>query len=684
MRRMKTDMKANNSQCWGSANYGLRFRKRSLYPCSSAQFESLAVASYSLQAVKNLVFSLRFLWLFAVLFAVSAFGQAPGKLTLKSGVVWEYLEARVEGNQVVIKLSHGTMRLPVSTVSEESLLRIGGSPALAAARATPTPAASPATVSNQPGSKETSPAGPVKEEQSMPPPVREHVPAPGARPELWKHLPRALSVRPDTTVMFKTKLIEFEVSGKLFENPKVKVQCLIPVDDGGRPLPGAADVVFCAPYVNQKDPVVADKFFRGIAETYGMTAFSMTIKTDPANFEGHEKYYPYAESGSHLMLLQAWDKVVEHLRVPRKNLLILANSAGATMAQRFAMLNANRVDAVSMIGGWRYDPMREPNAIAWCVLSTRGDIREEANVELAAQARALGVNMLHAITPINAMKKEDFSQQYTSTAFHHSGGISAYDIAQQFLVAVRDLRNADKNWRSFSRWPLRAPADIQWALDKEGEPSAPLAQDVYFPSDAFAAVWLRNENRQVAIPSADGGSRQVLIRYPQGGNPKGIIIYGGGGTEMKGRGDDMDFLGLQGFIVVGTPNESSGGLDEARTLLGWAASLEQWKSHPIFLLGFNESGRDFLALLPEADPARVKAAAAIDAPLLSATEGLAKTRQKIYVSSLDGSPGEREPFLSYLKQAGQAGANAAVIPPSTGSALLRFDLLEEIGNRFSQ
>ena len=170
-----------------------------------------------------------------------------------------------------------------------------------------------------------------------------------------------------------------------------------------------------------------------------------------------------------------------------------------------------------------------------------------------------------------------------------------------------------------------------------------------------------------------------MIRYPKG-NPKGVIIYGGGATEMIDRGDDMDFLGLQGFIVVGTPDEGGGTPDDARELLKWVTSLEQWKSYPVFLLGFNEAGRDFLSLLPEAG--RVRAAAAIDAPLAAAADAFPKT--KIFVSSLDSAADNQEPFQSYLKRASAAGANVSVISPNAGSNLLRFDLLEEIAARFSR
>src|SRR3981189_430966 len=50
------------------------------------------------------------------------------KLTLRSGAVIEYWEARVEGSDVILKLPYGSMRVQTSTVSEESLQSISGHP----------------------------------------------------------------------------------------------------------------------------------------------------------------------------------------------------------------------------------------------------------------------------------------------------------------------------------------------------------------------------------------------------------------------------------------------------------------------------------------------------------------------------------------------------------------------------
>jgi pimeloyl-ACP methyl ester carboxylesterase len=624
---------------------------------------------------------LRLLCLFAAITAGSAFGQTPGKLVLKSGAVMEYLDARVEGNDVVLKLAHGAMRMPVAAISEESLLRIGGSPAVATVAPQPT-ASLPPTPAVPAGLPQPAVSEQVMAEPASPPPppVAADSSAQGEpRPDLWKHLPRALTVRPDSVARSKTKLIEFEVSGKLFENPKAKVQCLVPLGEDGRPAPGAEDVVFYAPYQNQKDPVVTDKFVKDIAEIYGMTVFSLNFKTAPANFEDLEKCYYYAESGSYEMVLEAWDKVVSRLQIPRKNLLIAANSAGSTMAQRFALLHAGKIDAVAMLGGWRYEPMTEKNDIAWSVLCTRGDIREEANFELAAQARTLGVNMLSAITPLSVTKKEDFAGQAGIT-FHHVGSVSAFDISHYFLATIRDLRKANKNWRDYAKWPLRVPAGCQWAVEKnEGAEGG-----VRVPSAEFAEVWLRNENRYVTIPVGDGESRQVHVRYPKGQTPRGIIIYGGGGTELIGRGDDMDFLGLLGFIVVSIPESSGGNTAEGAALFEWVTSLEQWRSYPVFLLGFNEAGRNYLELSASSAAARVRGVAAIDASFGGAENVFPKPGQIVLFASLDGVEAEPEGFQAYRQAAEKAGASVASVAVAPGSRLPRFDLLEQIAGRFTQ
>lgn len=626
----------------------------------------------------------------AVMLAGSAMGQSAGKVTLKSGAVVQYSAVRLEGSEIVLTLPHGAMRLPQTAVTDESLRAINGAAAIVpkevpqvakedvpvVPRATPAPTPTPVEK-----------VAPIVFEDVVFPEVSEQTAVFEQRshPELWALLPRALTARPETTAVLKTKLLEFTVSGRLHDNPQVNVQCLVPVDDNGRPLPGAADIVFYAPYPNQKDSVTKDPFVRALAEVFGMTVFSLSFKTDNELFGDLEKCYYYAESGSYEMVLQAWEKLLGQLQVPRKNLLIAANSAGSTMAQRFALLNADQVDAVSMIGGWRYEPILKPNEILWCVLCTRGDVRESANVELAAQARSHDVSMLHAVTPLSVTTKEGFAGQHTSSIFHHVASKSAFGIAQQFLATVRDRRNGGSKWKTASDWPLEAPSDAQWAVQKNAAGETRSENDrVFFPSEAFAATWMRNENRFLTIPGLDSRTQQILVRYPQGETPKGIIIYGGGATEPIGCGDDMDFLGLQGFIVVGAAGGEGGQLDDMRELIKWVSSREQWSAFPIFLLGLHESGSNFLTLLQETDAARVKSVAAIDARLVHADDARSATKQKVYVANIEESASARESSASYLKQARKAGVDASEVTAKPNTKLPRFELLEEIAKKFAE
>ncbi|HEY5741119.1 MAG TPA: hypothetical protein VIS99_01150 [Terrimicrobiaceae bacterium] len=697
----------------------------------------------SLRSAIRAMFFFHGIWLTFLTCEISLAEEGrSGKLTLKSGSVIDYSDARIEGEEVILKLPYGLMRIRVSTVSETSLRGIPRRPGAAVAAATPAATKTPVSKPQQspaPPSKPQSTPTPTAKVQDSPTPVPTPTPpqlptlrageklatfeeggassgsASPAEPEdnpllrlsdapaisekpavpvdlismqqTWKHLPKALPPMPrelHRTQKFATKEFNFQLVSKLYGNPQVKILCKIPIDAEGKPLKSASDVVFYAPFINQKY-FFLDRWPRDLAELYGMTVFSMLIETDETDVENHQKCFYYPESGSFELVLRAWERIVDELSMPRKNLLVATQSGGASMAERFAIEYPDLVDAVVLMGGWRYKAISQPNTIAWCVLHTRGDFRKEANNDLVACCRSMGLNVLEAATPIRATTKEDFSHQHTDRNFHHTPGDAAFDIGIQFLAAIRDLRNTQADWKDASRWPLRAPVAFPWAIEKNAGSLPPFGEAVYFPSKDLATVWLRNRYRYVEIPSAGNGSLTVLVCYPEK-DPRGIIIYGGDGPDAE-NGDDMDFLASQGFIVVG--QETTGDAEDSLGIFQWVTSLKQWKSLSIFALGFNDAGRDFLALLPKEDSARVKSAVAVDSSLLypdedlSPLKALKSTKQKIYVSSLDSSAATREPFQSYLAEAKQASADVSLIDPPDASTGARFELLERIAAELS-
>src|SRR4029453_13441233 len=126
-----------------------------------------------------------------------------------------------------------------------------------------------------------------------------------------KHLPKTLPpILHKQTQKFATKNCDFELASKLYGNPKVKVLCRIPIDSAGKPLETASDVVFFAPFINQKYLFGEDLWPRGLAEVYGMTVFSMLIETDFADVENPQRCYYYLESGSYELVLRAWERIV--------------------------------------------------------------------------------------------------------------------------------------------------------------------------------------------------------------------------------------------------------------------------------------------------------------------------------------------------------------------------------------
>lgn len=687
----------------GSAGRQARHAGRMCFPAE----ETCAVRMRCSRGERIFLHSLQrfvFLLICLAICAVSAFGQTGGKVTLKSGAVMEYSEAHVEGGEVVMKLPHGMMRLPVEQLSDASkqALGLGPSPATAPA-AQPEPAldsAGPAPVAQDAlaDKKEAKPHLP-EPENSEPVISAEPLPAEAAGVEKTafvptvfpgdKHLPLSLPPRPVSAKQYDVKEWSFELPSKLEGNPKIVFEVIIPTGKDGSTAKGAEDIVLYSPYINAISPLKGSPF-RALAETHGMTVFSFNVKTDPEQVEEPEKCYYFAGSGFFETVLNAWEKVRQKVGGASKNLLVAGNSGGSSMAERFALAYPGKVDGVVLVSGWRFEPMKpltKPSATAWCLVHTRGDRREEANRELVAQGRALGLNMLYAINPPVAKDKKGF-ERHEVEDFHHSADEAGFAIANQFLVAIRDLRLKGKGWAAAEGWPFAAKLSENCAIGENAAAKEGAEPRLFFPSEDFVETWQSNENRFSVVSTPRGREIEVLVRYPCGLPPKGIILFGGGSTTFPAyQGDDMDFLAMQGYLVVGAPSAEDVDVDEWEAIANWIASGPQWSSLPISLVGFEDTGRDFLVLAPRLKGERFKAVAAVDAPLLFAREDLSPvkaiplTRQTVLLGSLDPNPEKREPFVGYTKAAKEAGGKVEIVPMPAESPSLRFDLLESIAGK---
>gem|GEM_PF-2542850 len=636
-------------------------------------------------------------------YAGLAFGQTGGKLTMKSGAVMEYQEARVEGGEIVMRLPHGMMRLPVSLVSEDSMARLVPRPEAG----TPTADAvgevhGVAAVVAKPGTTEEAGKSPKPSQPSLAEVAAEKSPAQPAavdRGELFRDpFPASLEMRPAGGDKNPTRLIEAEIEGKLAGNPKVKFSALVPVDKMGQPTKGAADIVFYAPYINQGKPLEGERFARELAERYGMTVFSMSVRSRFEDVEDETKCYYYKESGSFDMVVEFWEKLVSDLRLPQRKLLVAGNSGGSTMAQRFAMAYPDKIDAVVLMGGWRFAAFERALVFPWLLLATRDDVREVPSQELAESGRKLGMNMLVGRTPVSWQTPEQFREMYSSTNFRHTMSDSGLDIAQEFLCAIRDRRENSAQWRDPSRWPLRAPASAPWLVTKNSGAAPASGDEVVFPSEHFAELWMRNELRQAVV---EGASHPVPVRYPtsegrrasetnpsgqapptqavppgsssSAGAPKGIVLYGGGAGDAVDIGDDMDLLGILGYIAVDVGTQ-----DDAGACLEWVLGHKPWEKLPVFLLGLNEYGNVFLRLARDRHGGRIKAVGTIDALLGPDAHG----PDAPHVLLCGGDRAKRDDFL--LK-ARAAGVRAETVEAENDQdETRRFALIEKVVRAFDE
>jgi len=275
---------------------------------------------------------------------------------------------------------------------------------------------------------------------------------------------------------------------------------------------------------------------------------------------------------------------------------------------------------------------------------------------------------------------------------------SGLDIAQEYLCAIRDLREKRSQWRDPARWPLRAPAIAPWLVTKNSGATSVAGDEVCFPSEHFAEVWMRNELRQAVV---EGVSQPVPVRYPNperqlssgnnpfgqtapiqtrppgspaaAGAPKGIVLYGGGAGDDVDKGDDMDLLGILGYIAVDVGRQ-----DEAPACLEWVLGHKPWDQLPVFLLGLNEFGNVFLRLAGDQHGGRIKAVGAIDA--LLDPDALGPNSPHVLLCG-----GDRVKRDDFLRKARSVGVRAETVEvKNDDDETRRFVLIEKAVHAFDE
>jgi pimeloyl-ACP methyl ester carboxylesterase len=585
--------------------------------------------------------SIAFLFVFVSLFVAPVKAEELAPLVLKSGSSLKVVSVLVEGDFLMATLESGSVKLPKSTLGDDSL-KLYFPDSIPAAKEEIVSAELTQTAS-APNPTEPSSAFGVSGDRTT-----DSIVAISSGNDRADKLLLRLPPMPtlDKSPKFTAEKVEFEVRSRIPGTERVKVQALVPKDTDGKTPASASDIVFYAPYINytkfhEKRDAQDTRIFWELCEVYGMTVFTAEFGR-PKDFDDRKTCYYYPESGSFQVVFEARDRLIREQKLNRRRMFVIGNSGGSSMAQRMGLLYPNDIAAVAMFGGGRFDPVERKVDLPWLILNTRGDPRAPQNVTLAEQLRGKGANALYAETEPASTIKEDFLKPKDEN-FHHSASDLGFELMQQFIVGVVEI---NRTTARIADWPFKALIQQPFKVERADEGKGATRELLRFPSEQFAILWQNCPYRIHHIPDPANPELMltVLVRYPKGEN-KGWIIYSGGtATETRA---DGDFSKSERTAVA-----------QAGALTNWAFSGLEKESSPVALLGKGSGGRH-LALAS----ATIRSAAikhdliVVDSELywpfseLSAVERAGKIRaERMY---LVGAPGniDHSAFLSEASRA---------------------------------
>jgi len=140
---------------------------------------------------------------------------------------------------------------------------------------------------------------------------------------------------------------------------------------------------------------------------------------------------------------------VEEFKLDGRKMLIIGDSVGGSYAQQIATRYPDLVDAAAFTGG-RLFADTTPNDISWLIMSTWECPGMEASQNLAKEYAAMELNVLQTECPPILPSNSGHH------LFHHSPSRIAFEIMEDYLAGIRDLRRKNKGKIPPAKdWPVQ-------------------------------------------------------------------------------------------------------------------------------------------------------------------------------------------------------------------------------------
>lgn len=364
----------------------------------------------------------------------------------------------------------------------------------------------------------------------------------------------------------------FFLETNLPNNSEVRVEYLIPMKNG-IPVPSASNIVFCAPYLGDRKPLHA--FYRRyIASKLGFTVFSLRIKGDIKNVGIREKYYVFKESGWHDQVFKAKKEISKMFNLEERNLLLIAASAGGSMAQQIVCSHPDEVDSIAIAGGRFFDSVPLKKNIAWLALNSWGDHTAQPNKDMIIEAAKKGIQVIGGQTPPTWMGSY-------AAINHHSPNKQAWEMIRVFTKDVAALREANGGkMPECSVWPVKKNID---------------GKILYFPSEHFFNLWNKLPHKTVnEIEDKNRDSKLPIILSPPTQPKKIVLLVNDAGFFKPAlRIDDMYYFSLNNTIAysIEINNDFDESTQRIKDALDDILGKEKWSSLPVYVIGWGMGGQ---------------------------------------------------------------------------------------------
>ncbi|MFZ2657938.1 MAG: hypothetical protein WAX69_23605 [Victivallales bacterium] len=366
---------------------------------------------------------------------------------------------------------------------------------------------------------------------------------------------------------------EFILQTNIPGNKEVKVSYIVPVDDKGRPLLSAHNIVFYAPFICERGFFARD-FHKYFPEKLGFTIFSLNINTKLEDSGDRKKYYCFRESGWHDVVFKAQAKITSDFRLMPRKLLVIGESGGGSMAQQLGLNYPDKIDAVATVGGRFFEPLKAKSNIAWLSVNTWGCPGVPAAKLFKEEADKAGMQVLRGETPPRWVQKD--KQHY-----HHSPNELAFALMQTFIRDIAKLRQ---------KYVEIVPPAEKWPVSE-----TICGEKQYFPSAEFAALWkqLPHEASKFLADENRDRNKPIIVNPPS--QPSAVVLFMQDpsfdcSTMLL---DNLYYFASKGVIAVSVEmnDDYFEALKRIQNTLDLVLKNEKWNALPVYVVGSGSGGQ---------------------------------------------------------------------------------------------